>query len=123
LSIFRANERARVEVMATLEIAERLIAETVRGVPENTPPGTVLSYISPQLRHLRHVRTSFRDAEGKATLLLPPSDLPGSAVSKAAPERAPEWFEYLVSRSIETREVPVTAGGRLLGTFIVSGEP
>jgi two-component system sensor histidine kinase UhpB len=121
LAIIRANDRARVEVNATLEIAERLIAETVRGVPENTPPETVLSYVSPQLRHFRHVRTSFRNAEGKTSLILQPPTLPNSA--RGAPDRAPQWFEHLVSRSIETREVPVTAGGKTIGTFIISGEP
>lgn len=121
LAIVRANDRARVEVMATLEIAERLISETVRGVPENTPPATLLGYMSPQLRHFRHVRTSFRNAEGKTSLILNPPSLAES--TKSLPDRAPQWFEHLVSRSIETREVPVMSGGRTIGTFIISGEP
>lgn len=118
LAVFRANDRARVEVQATLEIAERLVAETVRGLPEDTPPEQVLGYVSQQLRYFRHVRTFFTDAAGHKSVVLPPVD-----PLAATPEHAPAWFERLVYGQVETRTVPVMLAGRDAGKFTISGEP
>lgn len=120
LAVYRANDRAAVEVRATLQIAERLVGETVRGLPPDASPEVVLSHLSQQLRHFRHIRTSFTDAEGHRTAILPPV-LAGSA--SVGPERAPVWFERLVYGVAETREVPLTLGNRSLGTFTIRGEP
>lgn len=116
LAIYRAQDRARVEVLATTEIAERLIAETVRGLPANATADQALGYVSQQLRYFRHVRTSFTHADGHTSLVLPP-------VMSGQEERAPAWFERLVSGEPESRNVPVVLSGSKIGTFTVTGEP
>jgi two-component system sensor histidine kinase UhpB len=118
LAVFRAHDRARVETQATLQIAERLISETVRGLPQNTPPELVLGYVSQQLRYFRHVRTSFTNAAGHTSLVLPPLDS-----GDGDGERAPAWFERLVYGTPDERTVPVTLAGQEVGTFTVTGEP
>lgn len=120
LAVFRANDRAAVEVRATLQVAERMVVETVRGLPSDASPGLVLGHVSQQLRYFRHIRTSFRDLDGHLTLILPPV-IAGSPT--AEPERAPAWFERLVYGGSETREVPVIVAGRSLGAFTIVGEP
>lgn len=118
LAIIRANDRARVEVLATVEIAERLITETVRGLPADATADTALTYVSQQLRDFRHVRTMFTDADGRTTLILAPPD-----VHEHTARRAPEWFKRLVDGEPDAREVPVSLGGKTVGTFIINGEP
>lgn len=116
LAILRANDRAHVEVLATVQIAERLINETVRGLPADATAQTALSYVSQQMRHFRHVRTTFTDAGGRTSVIMPPSpDEDGAA--------APGWFARLVHGDLETREVPVVVGGTELGRFTINGEP
>ena len=120
LAVLRANDRASVEVKATLQIAERLIGETVRGLPETTSAELLLAHVSQQLRYFRHIRTSFTDLQGHHSVILPPI-VPGAAVD--APERAPAWFERLVYGDVETREVPIVLAGSKIGTFHITGEP
>jgi len=118
LAILRANDRARVEVVATVQIAERLIAETVRGLPADSSADGVLRHVSQQLRFFRHVRTSYTDAAGRVSHIVAQ---PASADEH--PDRAPAWFARLVSGEPETRDVPVILDGKNLGTFTVQGEP
>jgi two-component system sensor histidine kinase UhpB len=120
LAVIRANDRASVEVNATLKVAERLVTEAVRGLPETTPPDAVLAQVSKQLRYFRHIRTAFTDAGGHRSLILPPV-VPGITASE--PERAPAWFERLVYSGTDTRQVPVVLGARNIGTFSIYGEP
>jgi two-component system sensor histidine kinase UhpB len=120
LAVYRAQDRARVEVLATTKIAERLIKETVRGLPADATSDQVQGYVSQQLRYFRHVRTSFSDADGHTSLVLPPV-LAGAG--DEAPDRAPAWFERLVYGAPESRIVPVMLGDRSIGSFTVTGEP
>lgn len=120
LAILRANDRARVEVVATVQIAERLIAETIRGLPPDSTPEGVLGHVSQQLRFFRHVRTSFTDVAGRVSHIVAQPD---AETPHEHPDRAPEWFAQLVSGDPETRDVPVVIAGRNLGTFTVEGEP
>ncbi len=120
LAVIRGNDRARVEVMATLEIAERMISETVRGLPGNTPPETIVNHVSQQLRYFRHVRVSFAGARGRTSQI---EHAHGPAKSGGEAERAPAWFVRLVSPVIPTREVPLILNGAAEGVFLVAGEP
>lgn len=117
LAVFRANDRARIEVNATLRVAERLVSETVRGLPTGSSPDEVLSHVSQQLRYFRHVRTSFTDVAGHTSLILPPVGIDEDDA------RAPLWFEHLVYGGDDNRQVPVELAGRYVGTFKISGEP
>lgn len=119
LAVYRANDRARVEVHATLEIAERLITETVRGLPADAAPELAVQYVGQQLRYFRHVETSFVDTSGHTSVIVEPP-MPGI---EDAVERAPQWFERLVLSEPERRNVPVTVAGRTIGKFVVTGKP
>lgn len=117
LAVIRAHDRASVEVKATLEIAERLVSETVRDLPQTTSQELLVGHVSQQLRYFRHIRTAFTDVAGHKSLVLP------AVVTGGAPERAPAWFERLVYSQAESRDLPVTLAGRPIGTFTIVGEP
>lgn len=119
LAVYRANDRARVEVQATLEIAERLISETVRGLPSDAEPEIAVRYVSQQLRYFRHVETSFVNTSGHKAVILSP---PMLGIEDSV-ERAPQWFEQLVLSEPEQRRVPVNVSGRQIGAFVVTGKP
>ena len=117
LAVLRANERASVEVRATIAIAERLITETVRGLPADTSADAVVANVSQQLRYFRHIRAHFTDARGDASMVLTP------ATAELDANHAPRWFERIVHGTPETRDVSITVGGNTIGVFTIEGDP
>jgi two-component system, NarL family, sensor histidine kinase UhpB len=123
--IFNAHRAASVEVAASMAVAEQLVRraadrpalETSRSHPADSLPSHALETIALRLRHLRHVRISIADSSGARVPV-------GAAdADRGVHAAAPRWFAALFRLDTVTREVPVTLGGRHIGTVLVTSQP
>jgi two-component system sensor histidine kinase UhpB len=122
VTILRARAQTRVEMTASMRLAELLVGDAVNFVHQQVPAEQFLAMLPAQLRSIRHVRIAVTDKAGVPIALTPDADRSGD---RHAEERAPApaWFAALVSPPIETHDVPVVADGRDLGQVQISGEP
>src|SRR6266851_8177212 len=104
VTIFQARNSTRVEIAASMELAELLVREAVALMQQEVPAEKFLADLSSQLRLVRHVRIVVKDAGG--------APLAAAAVPDAAHEpRAPAWFASLIVPTIVSRQVPVVVNG------------
>jgi two-component system sensor histidine kinase UhpB len=122
VTIVQARKSTRVEIAASLRMAEILVGETAellqRPLPQQQLPAEeFLTNLPAQLRFVRHLRVSVRDAAG-----LP---VTGRAADARGDERppAPAWFAALIAPPVVTREVPVVVKGERVGSVLLAGEP
>jgi two-component system, NarL family, sensor histidine kinase UhpB len=115
--IFKASASTRIEIAASMRLAELMANETVELIQQGIPAQQFLQTLPSQLRFLRHVRIGVRDAAGQ-----PVSDQtePAREDSRAA---APAWFAMLIGPPVERHEVAVVSGGRTIGTVEIVSEP
>jgi two-component system, NarL family, sensor histidine kinase UhpB len=115
--IFKASASTRIEIAASMRLAELMANETVELIQQGIPAQQFLQTLPSQLRFLRHVRIGVRDAAGQ-----PVSDPtePAREDSRAA---APAWFAMLIGPPVERHEVAVVSGGRTIGTVEIVSEP
>src|SRR5262249_35030673 len=111
VTILKARTSTRVEIEASTTVALLLVSETVQLVRDDMPAQQLLESLPLQLRFLRHVRISVRDAQDvpvAQVATLGASD-PSVEVNRAP---APTWFHALIAPPIESHVVPVVAKGR-----------
>lgn len=120
VAILRARAQTRVEMTASMRLAEFLVGDAVKLLHGQLPAEQFLAALPAQLRSMRHVRVAVKDAEGE-----PIAATTFPADSTGADERgpAPSWFTALVAPSIETHEIPVIVDGRTVGKVDIIGEP
>lgn len=116
LAILRARTQVRVEIAASMRLADLLVGDAVNFVHQQIRAEQFLSALPKQLRSLRHVRVEVRNGSGVA--VAPP---PGPGARDRAP--APAWFTALVAPPIQSHVVPVIAAGRNVGQVEIIGEP
>jgi two-component system sensor histidine kinase UhpB len=133
VSIFNARSATRVEIAASMELAELWVKEAVLLAQRETPADRFLADLSSQLRRARHVRIEVRDAAGNVLEVRPAAVVPapGGGESEApttwllslvsAP--APAWFAALIAPPTERRVVPVVVQGVRIGSVDVVSEP
>ena len=122
VAILRARTQTRVEMAASMRLAELLVGDAVNLVHQQLPAEQFLAALPAQLRSMRHVRIAVKDAAGNAiaaTPLLPATD--GRRADERTP--APAWFTALIASPIETLDVPVVVNGRRVGAVDIIGEP
>jgi two-component system, NarL family, sensor histidine kinase UhpB len=114
--IMRARTSTRVEIAASMNLAEALVAETIRVTQQQSPANALSEARSLRGPFMRHVRISVRNA----------ADLPlmtGPAPANADADRAaPAWFTALIAPPVERRELPIIAGGQRVGSILITGE-
>ncbi|MET0314870.1 MAG: ATP-binding protein [Hansschlegelia sp.] len=110
--VVNARRAARVEVAASLELAEPLVRETVSNFSREIGRDIGELVIAPT--GIRHVRIAVHRPDGE--LVASRSAAPTSA---AAP--APQWFARLIASAEQRVEIPVVAG-ELKGLVIIHGE-
>jgi two-component system sensor histidine kinase UhpB len=117
VTIFKASTSTRIEITASMRLAELMVGEAVQLVQQGIPAEQLMRTLPVQLRSVRHVRIGVRDADGN-----PISD-------RTAPPRvddrppAPRWFAALIGPRVERHDVPVAVGGRTIGTVEIVSEP
>ena len=122
VAVLRARTQTRVEMAASMRLAELLVGDAVNLVQQQLPAEQFLAALPAQLRSMRHVRIAVKDAAGAAIAAAP---LPARTDGRRADERAPApaWFAALIDPPIETLDVPVVVGGRRVGEVEIIGEP
>jgi two-component system, NarL family, sensor histidine kinase UhpB len=118
ITVFKARTSTRVEIEASIRLAQLFVTEALQLVNQDTGPQQMLASLPPQLRFLRHVRISVLDASGA-----PISAAEFGAATKSDRARAPAWFEALIAPAIERHAVAVTAHGRQIGSVVIASEP
>jgi two-component system, NarL family, sensor histidine kinase UhpB len=119
--IFKATTSTRIEITASMRLAELMVSEAVQLIQQGIPAEQFLRTLPGQLRFMRHVRIGVRDAVGQ-----PIAD---SILEKTAPRRedgrapAPAWFAMLIGPPIEQHDVPVVVDGRTIGVVEIVSEP
>jgi two-component system sensor histidine kinase UhpB len=120
--IYNAHKAAAVEVAASMAVAEQVVHRTADQLAHETsrihsaesPPLHVLESIALHLRHLRHVRISIADTNGRQVAVQP---------DRGQHTGSPRWFQALFRLEALRHEVPVTMSGRHIGTVLVTSQP
>jgi two-component system sensor histidine kinase UhpB len=118
VTVVQARTSTRVEIAASMELAQLLVSEAVDLVQQEVPAERFLGHLASQLRPIRHVRIVVRDTPGSR---LPLSPLSGAA--KRGQQHAPAWFAALIAPGVESRHVPVVVNGQRIGTVEIVAEP
>ncbi|MCJ7598926.1 MAG: hypothetical protein MUO41_09945 [Methyloceanibacter sp.] len=117
VSILNTRTATRVEIEASLEVAQRLVAATMRDLAVQDRLTQLNQELPLELKHLRHVRIMFMDPVGQLTVVSPQSD------DDAAERRqVPRWFSALVRSQLVGRAVRVVSLDHANPVIIV-GEP
>jgi two-component system, NarL family, sensor histidine kinase UhpB len=122
ITIVKARTSTRVEIEASMRLAQLFVTEALRLVPDDTPVQHVLADLPLQARVLRHVRISVYDTADVPVAQIPAS---GDPVTARKPERAPvpAWFQALIAPAIERHIIPITAHGQQIGSVVIASEP
>ncbi|XSG82983.1 MAG: ATP-binding protein [Methyloligella sp. ZOD6] len=118
VSILNTRTATRVEIEASLDVAQRLVAATVRDLAAQGRLDELRDQLPVQLKHLRHVRIMFIDRMGHFTEVAP-DDSQRTLTDK---EKAPEWYAALVRPRLVDRAVRVVTTDSMNPVIIV-GEP
>jgi two-component system sensor histidine kinase UhpB len=130
VTILNARSATRVEIAASMELAELWVKEAVLLAQREAPADRFLAGLSSQLHRVRHVRIEVKDASGQLLEVRPAAVVPAPGGSDApawpvslvsAP--APAWFSGLIEPPTERRVVPVVVQGMRIGTVDVVSEP
>ena len=120
--ILQARKSTRLEIAASLRMAEILVGETADLLQQQKVSAEqFLANLPSQLRFVRHLRVSVHDASG-----LPVTPPPALAVADAREDErapAPAWFVALIAPPVATREVPIVVNGQRIGSVLLTGEP
>jgi two-component system, NarL family, sensor histidine kinase UhpB len=122
VAIARARMQTRIEMTASLRLAEFLVSDAVTLARQALPAEQFLDALPAQLQSIRHVRIQVKDAAGTPIAAGAPADK-AETRRDAARSPAPAWFAALVSPSVQSRDLPVTVDGRTIGRVEITGEP
>jgi two-component system sensor histidine kinase UhpB len=117
VTIFKAGAATRIEIAASMRLAELMVSEAVQLIQQGIPAEQLLRTLPVQLRPVRHVRIGVRDTAGVAI-----SDRSSPPRDEDRP-LAPRWFAALIGPPIETHDVPVAMDGKTIGTVEIVSEP
>ena len=117
VSILNTRTATRVEIEASLEVAQRFVAATLKDLAAQGRLSSLEEELPLQLKHLRHVRIMFMDPNGQLTVLSP-----RRAAGVEGRDYVPSWFAALVRPQLVGRTVRVVALEHANPVIIV-GEP
>ncbi|MGH6736682.1 MAG: ATP-binding protein [Methyloceanibacter sp.] len=117
ISIVNTRTATRVEMEASLEVAQRLVVATLNDLASQDNLEAVKQQLPQQLKHLRHVRIMFMDVTGHLTIASP-----HDIVGDGARPYVPKWFAALVRPQKGGRALRVVTVDRSTPIVIV-GEP
>jgi two-component system, NarL family, sensor histidine kinase UhpB len=119
VTIFQARTSTRVEIAASMELAQLLVREAVGLMRQEVPAEKFLADLTSQLRLVRHVRIVVKDAAGERLPLRPPV----AGADSLRDEQAPAWFTALIAPRVPTRDIPVVINGQRIGSVEIVAEP
>src|SRR5215510_13627108 len=110
VTIFNARSATRVEIAASMELAELWVQEAVLLAQRESPADRFLADLSSQLRRVRHVRIEVKDAAGNVLEVRPAAVVP--APGGGEPETPTTWLLSLVSAPAPPWFAALIAPGR-----------
>jgi len=116
VTIFRTRAQTRIEIEASVRLAELLVGDAAKFVSQQLTAEEFLRALPTQLRSMRHVRIAVMDATG-----VPMAPALTFGAQEHAP--APHWFATLVAPPVEPHYIPVIVAGRPVGQIEILGEP
>ena len=119
VTILQARASTRVEIAASMELAELLVSEAVALMQQEVPAEKFLADLSSQLRLVRHVRIVVKNAAGSPLAPRPPV----GASDTIRRDRVPAWFAALIAAPIASRDVPVIVNAARVGSVEIVAEP
>ena len=119
VSILNTRTATRVEIEASLEVAQRFVAATMKDLVAQGQLNQLEQVLPLQLKHLRHVRIMFMDTSGQLAVISPQ---PGMTPAGEVHESVPDWFVALVMPQVGGRAVRVVAVDGS-NPMIITGEP
>jgi two-component system, NarL family, sensor histidine kinase UhpB len=119
VTILQARTSTRVEIAASMELAQLLVREAVGLMRQEVPAEKFLADLTSQLRLVRHVRIVVKDAAGARLPLRPPV----AGADSLRDEHAPAWFTALIAPPVATRDIPVVINGQRIGSVEIVAEP
>lgn len=117
VSILNTRTATRVEIEASLEVAQRFVAASMKDLAAQDRLTRLNQELPLELKHLRHVRIMYMDTIGQLTVVSPQSD--DGAYKRAS---VPSWFAALVRPQLVGRAVRVVALEHA-DPIIIVGEP
>ena len=116
VSILNTRTATRVEIEASLEVAQRFVDAAIKDLSSQGKLDQLRQYLPQQLKHLRHVRIYYMDVMGQLSVVSPP----GAEVEEQV--QPPQWYSDLVRPQVPGRAVRVVAADGANPVVIV-GEP
>jgi two-component system, NarL family, sensor histidine kinase UhpB len=116
VSIFNTRTATQVEMEASLEVAQRFVAATLKDLAAQGKLDHLHQELPLQLKHLRHVRIMFMDESGQLNIVSP-----RAAASHGTEPDAPAWYAALVRPDVADRKLRVVAGDS--NPIVILGEP
>ncbi len=118
VSILNTRTATRVEMEASLEVAQRFVSATLKELAAEGRIKQLDQELPLQLKHLRHVRILYMDELGQLAVVSPQPDTEqGEAV-----HHVPGWFSALVRPQLPDRAVKVVASEQT-NPIVIVGEP
>ena len=124
--IYKAGVSTRIEIAASMRLAELMVNEAVQLVQQGIPAEQFLRRLPEQLRFVRHVRVRVRDAAGQLVsdrMQERPESLRPESLRDDGQAAAPAWFAQLIGPPVEQHEVAVVVDGRSVGAVEIVSEP
>ena len=113
--VWKARSATRIEIASAMELSQSLVADTIKLMGDAAPP-ILLRSIDLHFQSVRHVRINVIDDARQP--------VEAETTSRADAEvAAPWWFARLVAPPIESRDFPVVAQGRRIGTVTLVSQP
>ncbi|MCV0370873.1 histidine kinase [Filomicrobium sp.] len=121
LKVLDAGNRTRIEMRASMDLAESFVRETARSLLNETEARNLLQTLEAQLKHLRHVRIEVVRANGERG---PSKNRPPQEPSnEREPASVPRWFIEMVRPPANRFNVPIRVENQPIATVLIQGEP
>lgn len=118
VTVLNAREATRVEIGSSLEIASRLVRETVTRLERDVGRLRGMSDLQTMLPAVRHAQIVLQDADGRAIALRDP----GALRREHSGGAAPRWFARLIEPTPSAVSAPVTIRGEPAGAVVIHGD-
>ncbi len=120
--VLKARTATRVEIASAMQLAETLVADTIR-LLKDAPAPVLLRSIDLHFQSMRHVRILVEDAAGHPVDSQPGSPPDSLPQSTSSDRDAPDWFSPLIAPKTETKEFPILVKGERIGAVTLTSAP
>ncbi|WP_020178348.1 histidine kinase [Methylopila sp. M107] len=118
VTIYNARQATKVEIASSLDIASRLVRETVTRLQRDVGRLRTVADLQSTLPAVRHARIVVRDPEGAEVA----SRVAGGRAREDRRVAVPDWFAGLIAPPPDAVTIPVVIRGEPAGSVVVEGD-